>query len=302
MTGESFRLEDGVSGLYFDEPEEVYHRTRLGVLSASGIKQLLRSPAHYRHYCEPDQASDKSTPALKFGKALHCAILEPERFAKVYGILPDDAPRDLRHLRNAAKPSDATLIAIQWWDRWERLGLITLTPEDMRRIKGMQASVHAHPWASLMLKGGASEVVARWIDPDSGLECKLRADYFRDIGKPIAFDLKACVDASFNGFGRAVANYDYHIQDAHYSAGFKAIGKELADFVFIAIENEPPYVCQPYICGVEEKATGEMLRARGARILRKCMDAGRFPGYSDDIETVNLPPWKLTDTRGEQHE
>jgi exodeoxyribonuclease VIII len=302
VTLEAFRLADGVSGLYVDEPEEVYHQTRLGVVSCSGLKALLRSPAHYRAWAEADQAGP-TTDAKTFGKALHCAILEPEKFARVYAVLPADAPRRPSITqRNAKNPSDDTLIAIQWWDRWERAGKIALGPDTMQRIRGMQESVLSHPWASLMLKGGASEVVARWIDPETGRECKLRADYFRDGGHPIAFDLKACVDASFKGFGRAVQNYDYHLQDAHYSKGFEVIGKRLEEFVFIAIENEAPFVCQPYFCGIEERACGEMLRARGTRILKKCMDAGRFPGYSDDIEQITLPPWALTDTRGEKHE
>lgn len=289
-------------GLFFDEPEDVYHKTILGELSCSAIKQLLRSPAHYRAWCDRE-LDENETIAKRFGKALHCAVLEPERFAKVYAELPEDAPRRPSITqRNAKKPSDDTLIAIQWWDRWERMGKLTLGRDDMRRIQGMQESARSHPWAHRLLRNGRSEVVARWLDEATGLPGKLRADYFAEDTTRRVVDVKAVVDASFKGFQRALSNYDYPLQQAHYCEGFRRIEKPLDAFVFLAIEHEPPYVCQPYLLDPEAEAVGQMLRERGARILKRCMDANRFPGYSDEIESISLPPWALKDTRGEQHD
>jgi exodeoxyribonuclease VIII len=288
-------------GIFFDMPEEEYHAPQLGVLSCSAIKQLLRSPAHYAAWLREEQ-DRKATAAQIFGRALHCAVLEPERFARSYAVLPADAPRRPSITqRNAANPSADTVLAIQWWDRWNRAGKITLEQENNDRIVAMAASIAAHPWARLMLHKGHSEVVIRWIDEASGLPCKLRADYVREIDSPgrLCIDVKAVKDASPRGFRRALAEYHYPLQRAHYSEGFKAIGKPLAGFIFLAVENEAPYTAQPYVLGAESEMAGELERARGAEILRRCMASGSFPGYSDDLLSIDLPPWALKEINEE---
>jgi len=62
-------------GIYTDEPASEYYVRRLDEASASGLKQILRSPAHYRHWCMNPE-DDKESPALSFGRALHCAVAE----------------------------------------------------------------------------------------------------------------------------------------------------------------------------------------------------------------------------------
>ncbi|MFT3806071.1 PD-(D/E)XK nuclease-like domain-containing protein [Arenimonas sp.] len=283
-------------GLTYGEPADVYHVRRLGELSCSGIKELLRSPQHYQHWAT--QPDDESTDAMLFGRAFHMALLEPERFARTYRVLPEDAPRKPSSAqRNAKKPSDDTVAAIQWWDAFERAGLLVLKPDDAERIRAMVASVQAHPWAKLLTQGGQAEVSLRWIDEATGLPCKARADYFVDGPKRFALDVKSCVDASPAGFGRAVANYTYDLQHAHYCDGFRANGLPLDNYILLAIENEAPYVCQPYFLDAESEQRGYSLRARGAEILKRCLDAGRFPGYSDDILRLSMPAWAFKSTQ-----
>lgn len=277
-------------GFFFDEPAEVYHRRELGVLSSSGIKQLLRSPAHYRHWATTEQ--EKDTDATRFGRAFHMALLEPERFARTYRALPTDAPRKPSITqREAKKPSPETIAAIEWWDAWEASGLIVLDTEDAERIAAMVASVKAHPWAGPLTTGGRSEVTLRWLDETTGLPCKARVDYFKTGAKRIAVDIKTCIDASYKGFGAAVARYDYDLQNAHYADGFRALGEPLDWYVLLAIESEAPYVCQPYLLDAAAEVRGYAWRQHGARILAGCMQAGRFPGYSDDILRLSLPAW-----------
>lgn len=282
-------------GLFFDVPEQEYHAKQLGVLSCTAIKQLLRSPAHY--YAWLSEAEDeKESAAKRFGKALHCAVLEPARFATAYQVLPDNAPRKPSISQiNAKSPSPDTVLAIQYYERLRRSGRIILPSEDMDRINAMAASIARHPWAHKMLHGGVSEVVARWTDERTGLPCKLRADYLRDHEKPsrLCIDVKAVRDASPRGFQRALWDYLYPLQWAHYTEGFKRIGQELAGFVFLCVENEAPFVAQPYVLDAESEAAGETLRTRGADVLARCMETGAFPGYSDDLLSIGLPPWAL---------
>src|SRR5690606_16676979 len=95
----SAQMKPTTNGTIANEPAESYYRRRLDEASASGLKQMLRSPAHFKHWVE-DPEADKETPTLTFGKAFHVATLEPDLFAKVYAVLPGDAP---------AKPTAAML-------------------------------------------------------------------------------------------------------------------------------------------------------------------------------------------------
>jgi hypothetical protein len=66
---------------------EEYHgdKSRFG---HSVLLKMLKSPAHFKHYLN---APHKSSPALEFGAALHCGVLEPERFSEEFVVIDDTA-------------------------------------------------------------------------------------------------------------------------------------------------------------------------------------------------------------------
>jgi hypothetical protein len=280
-------------GLYYGESEATYHADRDGILSTSAIKQLLRTPAHYKAWSTaPLDLSE--TPAQAFGKAFHCALLEPERFERIYATLPENAPRDLRYLRDAKTIKPDTQAAIDFWDAWYGAGKRSLSAEDTTRILGMVASVQSHPWASRLIRGGKAEVSMRWRDEETGLPCKARADYYVEAPARYVLDVKTCEDASPEAFARACARYQYHLQHAHYVDGFRCLGLPLQGYYLLAIEKDPPYVCQPYALDAMAEAAGYVLRKRGAALLAKCLEQDRWPTYSDDIPSLALPTWALS--------
>jgi len=63
----SAQMKPTTNGTIANEPAESYYRRRLDEASASGLKQMLRSPAHFKHWVE-DPEADKETPTLTFGK------------------------------------------------------------------------------------------------------------------------------------------------------------------------------------------------------------------------------------------
>lgn len=281
-----------------DLPADQYHVKKLGELSSSGIKQLLRTPAHYKAWVESD--TDKQTPALLFGRALHCALLEPDVFAKTYTTEapPESAPRRPSiSQRNAAKPSPATLDAIAFWDQWDadHAGLESISAENLEKISAMVASVQATPLAMRAISGGKSEVTATWLDEETGLPCKARADYFVNGKFPYVLDVKTCEDASPAGFARACAKYGYHIQHAHYCEGFRANGVPLTSYWLLAIEKEPPYAVGLYHLDAEAERRGYELRGRAAAKLKECVETGQWPAYAREVKAISLPKYALTD-------
>lgn len=272
-------------------PVDEYHQRAIDVATASGMKQLLRSAAHFKHWATHPE-DDKQSPALTFGRALHMAVLEPDTFGRVYSVLPADAPRRPTAAQwNAKKSSPESESAKAWWTQWnaDNAGRVMLSADDYDRAQRMGDSARAHPIAAGLVNGGDREVTFRWIDEATGLRCKSRADLYAE--GEFLMDVKSCRDASPEGFARAVASYQYDLQAAHYIEGVKANAAPLRWFIFLAIESEAPYVCNPCFLDPKAEERGYLLRERAMRRQAECLRTGRFPGYSDNLTEIRLPTW-----------
>src|SRR5699024_4433160 len=92
-------------------PEAAYHKHPAH--GSTAVRAALKSIAHFRHH----QATElEPTAAMRLGSAVHCAVLEPERFEVEF--IPPTCPVDVdamnyRH-RDAAKmlAEGATLATI----------------------------------------------------------------------------------------------------------------------------------------------------------------------------------------------
>ena len=69
-----------------DIPNAVYHADR-SCVSVSGLKQILRSPAHFQAYLQG--LTRKETPSMFMGTAIHARLLEPEVYAAEYVVAPE---------------------------------------------------------------------------------------------------------------------------------------------------------------------------------------------------------------------
>lgn len=265
------------AGLHDAVPVGLYHQRIPGVVSKSALDLVHRSPAHYRAWL--DGAEEEATPALLFGAATHCAVLEPDVFARDYAVEP--AFGDCRKTENKARR-----------DAWRaaNAGKLLLSPEDKAAIDGIVKALREHPLASRMLTEGASEVTLRWRDAGTGLECKGRADhYFPRLG--LALDLKTTEDARPSSFRKSVANYGYHRQDAFYRDGFAAVGAPLEHFVFVVCEKKPPHLVALYTLDANAIRRGRLSVMQDMSTLAECFETDEWPGYSPSIETLSLPTW-----------
>jgi len=265
------------SGLAYGVDASAYHEKQLGMVSKSALDQLDRSPAHYRAWL--DGGSAKETPALKFGRAFHCCILEPQAFAATYTVVPDFG--DCR-----TKPNKDAKIA--WFAAND--GRDFIDDNMLAAIRGMEAAVRKHPAASRILLDGASEVTLRWTDQQTGLPCKSRADYYVKSKRLVA-DLKSTEDASPEAFMRSVAKYRYHVQDALYRDAFHACGEPIEHFALIAVEKEPPYGVAVYTLDTDAVAKGYSLARANIEMMSDCLMNDSWPAYSNGVETLSLPRW-----------
>lgn len=258
-------------GLVQGVSNEDYHAAP-GV-SKSGLDRLARSPAHYLAYLREDR---RETPALRLGRLIHSAILEPDSLA--LAIAPDCDKR--------------TKAGKEAWAGFERqaAGCQIVTADEAEQVRRMRDAVYTHPAARrLLFAPGVAEASGWWFDQTSGELCRCRPDYWREDG--ILVDLKTTEDAG-SAFAKSCANYRYHVQAAFYSDGVEAVtGESPAGFVFVCVEKAPPYAVAVYSLAPMDVELGRAIYQRNLMTLAECKISHQWPAYPETIQVLSLPGW-----------
>lgn len=245
-------------------------------ISNSRLKLMRKSAAHCAAGEDP-KAQRK--PSLRRGSLLHTLALEPAHVFTRYRVKPDGM-------------NFSTKAGMAWRDETEP-GLEIVTQAERRTAERQADNLRAVPEIGSLLSTGMSEVSFFWIDAETGLLCKGRADWvFRNAAGVILLDLKTCEDASPETFPKACARYGYHMQCAWYSDGWAAAtGDTVLGFVFGAVESGWPHVAAAYMLDDESTAKG---RAESRRLLNyyaECQERDVWPGYQTAIQSITLPAW-----------
>lgn len=274
----TFNPKTPVAGVY-KMPEATYHA--LPLLNATSMKDASRSLQHFwaNWAGNPNRAEREDKAAFIFGRAVHCAVLEPERFTAEYAALPEGT--NLR--TNDGKALKASL---------EARGKTILKAEEMATISAMVASLKADAYGSHIFAKGESEVTLIWQDAETGLWCKARADFINDT---YVADLKTTTDASEDGFARAIHQYGYYLQAAFYMMGCHALKLEKKAFFFQAIEKEAPYATATHFLDKDYIDAGlkhsRLLMGQIATHLDAMKKGERLPGYAEKPIRHVLPQW-----------
>lgn len=262
-------------GLYGEIPEDQYHGGD-GV-SVSRLKLLAEpgGPAKVKY------GYRKESPSLRFGTLIHSAILEPHHIERRFHVV------DLARLDGRTKAYQA--------EEEKACGREIVKRGDLDEALRIRDAVMRHPIARELLDGHnavATEVSAYWIDEATGLLCRGRVDAMRRDMR-ILIDLKSCAGADREEFGKSVNNYRYHWQTAFYEDGVSAApgGFPPEAFVFLAVEKEPPYLVGAYEVEPGDVDLGrDEVRIQLERYA-ECVRTDHWPGLSETLETVSLPPW-----------
>lgn len=288
-------------GLHAGIPEALYHARIPGVASKSVLDMYDRAPAVHDAWLKG--AEGKTSEAFAFGKAFHCAVLEPDVYRATYTVEPDftfaepdfgDCRfKEAKAKRDAWREANGYKESLSARDRWREAnaGKQLLEQADATAIAGMVRSIAAHPLASKMLLGdGVSELTVKWTDPATGIVCKSRADRYAKAFR-LCVDLKSTDDARASVFAKSVANHGYHRQAAFYEDGFAAVGEPLDGFVFVAVEKRPPYLVAIFNLEDEDVMDGRRENRAHLSMMAECIERGVYPGYPETIQTLSLPRW-----------
>jgi len=285
---------DLAHGLHRNVAEAHYHERVLGLASKHALDLVARSPAHYRAWLASIERAERE--ALAFGKAFHCALLEPERFAAAYLVEPtfgDCRFKENKANRDAWRKDNACARCGRYPGQDKPAcdacpGLLEQSAH--LACRGMADSIRRHRLASRLLVDGDAEVTLRWKDEPTGLECKARADFYVKR-HAFALDVKTTENASPDAFPRDAARYGYGRQAAFYGDGFAAIDEAIEHFLFLVVEKAPPYAVAVYALDEDSIARGRASVRRDLEALADAFERDDWRAYSENIVTIGLPGW-----------
>jgi hypothetical protein len=243
-------------------------------VSHSGLAVIAnKTPAHYQAYINGYR---EETPAMREGTNIHCAVLEPERFAREYVVMPKF---DMR--RTIDKELSAQFHAAN-------AGKTCITQDEMDRLLQIQQAVREHPLAAELLCDGMAEQSVFTTDPETGVAVRCRPDYTSGAN---IIDVKSTIDASSDHFMRAAYAYRYHQQAAFYLDVMGWAGARRENFYFIAVEKTPPFAVQVFRASDAFVSRGRRDYRQALNTYSECLRSGVWPAYSIEPASLDLPPW-----------
>jgi hypothetical protein len=223
------------------------------------------------------------------GSAIHCAILDPERFGTDFVVSP--------------KFDKRTTVGKTALNEFARLseGKTVIDSDMADKVIGIRNSIMSHPIAKEMLSGGEAEYSYYSTDIMTGLKTKCRPDYHNGGA---LIDLKTTNDASYEGFARQIGNLGYHLQAAFYLDVFNQSQEtNYKDFFFVAVENTAPYAVAIYRLDQEQIEHGRIAYKSAITKLNEYLKSGETSeerrskiaqfGYPAEIIDIQVPYYLL---------
>ena len=207
-------------GCYLDIPWEDYDQ--IEAVNWSALSKGDHHPGLVVAYMNR-RFKTAPTPEMIFGRAIHAAVLEPEKFAKEWTILEKEDQKStskdghvtMRGARSIGGMIDALKKSSDWEDGQKP------TPR------------------SLFFEDCDTEVTLVWED-ESGLLCKARIDSLPKTG-PWFGDLKSSASVDLNYLSRDIVSRQYYGQMAYYMMGIQAVFGEIRRPALVALGKVYPY-------------------------------------------------------------
>lgn len=266
-------IDTPVVGIHHDVPPETYHSWP--ALSHSWLKLLRLSPAHLRDILDNGSESPNRTQA--FGSAVHCMVLEPDRFNKRFAVRPENQTGTTKAGREFAATSRTNNMTVLSTVEGRWCEAVARRAAANKRLEEWMCRRH--------------EVELSLVWERDGYLCKARPDLLIP-GINTLVDLKTTVSASPQGFATQVAKYRYHMQAAWYLDGIERLTGRAWDFWFLAIEKRRPFLVTTHeLARGSEAHTAAVAECDALFALyRQCRETDTWPGYGDCFQ-IELPEW-----------
>lgn len=277
----SVASEEIIEGAW-DVDNETYHADT-SCVSSSSLKEFLDwVPTYHQRYVLGTMPRKEPSEAMTLGSAIHCAILEPEKYPDQYCTAPVCDRRT-----KGGKETWEGFVA-------DNKGKTVLSADQQETVAGCVEAFQLHKIAGeLDLSDGWIERGFRWLDR-SGAWCKCKPDYIRKDG--LIVDLKTVSSLNEKKLMAQAAELRYHMQAAMYLDGIQSLcSNSIGPFYHVCLLTAPPYGVVAYELGADSLNMGRELYQSGLRRLVDCRLSGDWSDPKErDVNKWNIPRWALT--------
>jgi len=239
-------------------------------INCSGMKELLKSPAHYKASLNADRTESK---ALRVGSLVHHIVLEEVPAHEKYAVTPDGLDRRTKEGKAAyevfvASSVGKTIVSADEWDMCDRVaGSMIKARESLGVTFTATELMFSVDYCGTILKSAIDAV---------GSDGYL-------------YDLKTSEDASAKGFLQSVRSYRYNLQAYFYRLAYEAaFGERIKGFRFIVAEKEAPFEFAIYELGPELMTYAAMDFEAGLKAYKSCVALDEWPGYGSEVKVLDI--------------
>ena len=245
----------------------------IDAINASAIVAGRVSMRHMHAEMMHERKTD--SPAMAWGRKVHAAVLEPDRFFASLAIWDGAVKRGKEwDAFKAANPDPDAIV----------------TRSELSDLESMKRAIWDHAIASDMLRGVETEQVIQWEDDVYGAG-KARMDA---VKPGMVIDYKTTRNIEPAAFYRTAYNLAYHVRMGWYAHGIEIATGTRPRVYLVVQESDRPFDC--WACEIpasilkagEKEAFEIAVRYSIAR-----NDGGRYWGVSNEMEEYQLPAWAM---------
>lgn len=236
----------------------------------SNLKRIGQSPAHYLAAL----SSDRDTPSLRKGRAVHSMLL--------------GNPADVAVYTGPTRGKGAKTEREAWKAEQLLAGRTILSVAQNDAVQRMRDAIMAHRDARSVLFGRdvSTEKTLHWTD--QGRKCRGTPDVVR--GADYVAELKTDLSSEPGRFNTRGRWYEYHSQLAWYRGGLVHSGAgRPRDALIVAVESSAPYPVTVFELTPRALDLGERTCRLWFERLLVCEASNRFPPYIECRVPFDVP-------------
>jgi exodeoxyribonuclease VIII len=272
-------MSTNLTGIHYQMDEQEYRMAP--AIAGSDAKHILppKTPAHYAAHMAGETKREPSK-AMLLGTMAHVAVLEPKKLDTSFVEKPEGKEGDFR-----------TKEGKEWKAKMGSTPI--LDADEARAVRGIRDSIAAHSAARELLAECDTEV-ALFGEHRTGLSIKGRVDALKvpSDNEAIIVDVKTTsAGADYGTFSRQAAQLNYHLSAAWYCHLCGLNGLPPARFYWVVVETVAPFAVAVYEIAPDALDLGVGMMNDALDLIAQCEDAGEWPGYATEVQSLNLPPW-----------
>ena len=283
-------------------------------ISSSNLKNALKTPRSF-YYDWERVFEEKQKPCFQLGTFAHMAFLEPRLFelVKVEPVC-NQASKDgvlqmidfyeglLENEKDYAKNAESESPSEKWnfnalkeyrddlKQKLIDLGYSFISEEMNMIITALKRNYYWYGGGIIpqILKGAYSEVSFYGRDEETGLDVRVRPDYFNveeNIGVNAVISFKTTRADDLGKFYYDCAKLKYELSEGMYQEVMSGItGRNFNVTIMIMLQTVEPYDVAVLFWSPDDLANGKYKYHYALSIVKDCFDKKWFPGYDAKAE------------------